>query len=108
MDETYTKINEVLHYLYRAVDKESDTMDFMLSKKRDYASARALFVKAIGASSLPEKLTIDKSGSNNAALNAINLQLIMFYLLGYTLIQIDIRQIKHLNNIVEQDHRGIK
>jgi putative transposase len=80
----------------------------MLSKKRDEAAAKAFFVKAIGSSGLPEKVTIDKSGSNNAGLNAINLQLIMFYLLGCTLIKIDIRQIKYLNNIVEQDHRGIK
>jgi len=108
MDETYIKIKGVWHYLYRAVDKEGDTIDFMLSKKRDEAAAKAYFLKAIGSSGLPEKVTIDKSGSNNAALNAINLQLIMFYLLGCTLIQIDIRQIKYLNNIVEQDHRGIK
>jgi putative transposase len=46
----------------------------MLSKKRDCASVKAFFVKAIGSSGLPEKITIDKSGSNNAALNAINLK----------------------------------
>lgn len=108
MDETYIKIKGVWHYLYRAVDKEGDTIDFMLSKKRDEASAKAFFVKAIGSSGLSEKVTIDKSGSNNAGLNAINFQLIMFSLLGFSLMQITIRQIKYLNNIVEQDHRGIK
>ena len=96
------------NYLYRAVDKEGDTIDFMLSKYRDEASAKAFFTKAIGSSGLPEKITIDKSGANKAGIDAINLQLMVLALLGFTLIQIQIRQIKYLNNIVEQDHRGIK
>jgi putative transposase len=108
MDETYIKIKGVWHYLYRAVDKEGNTIDFMLSKKRDEAAAKAFFVKAIGSNGLPEKITIDKSNWNKAGINNINLQLIIFYLLGCPLIQIDIRQIKYLNNIVEQNHRGIK
>jgi putative transposase len=108
MDETYIKIKGVWHYLYRAVDKEGDTIDFMLSKKRDEAAATAFFEKAIGSSGLPEKVTIDKSGANNAGMNAINLQLIIFYFLGLPFMPIIIRQIKYLNNIVEQDHRSIK
>ncbi|MEO8402776.1 MAG: IS6 family transposase [Gammaproteobacteria bacterium] len=108
MDETYIKIKGVHHYLYRAVDKEGDTIDFMLSEKRDEAAARAFFIKAIQSSGLPEKVTIDKSGANCAGLNAVNLQLLFFSLLGCALMQINIRQIKYLNNIVEQDHRGIK
>jgi len=108
MDETYIKIKGVWNYLYRAVDKEGDTIDFMLSKHRDEASAKGFFTKAIGSSGLPEKITLDKSGANKAGIDAINLQLIVLALLGCTLIQIQIRQIKYLNNIVEQDHRGIK
>jgi putative transposase len=108
MDETYIKVKGVWNYLYRAVDKEGDTVDFMLSKHRDEAAAKAFFTKAIGSNGLPEKITIDKSGANNAGIEAINLQLILLALLGCTLIQIQIRQIKYLNNIVEQDHRGIK
>ena len=108
MDETYIKIKGVWNYLYRAVDKEGDTIDFMLSKHRDESSAKAFFIKAIGYSGLPEKITLDKSGANKAGIDAINLQLILLALLGCTLIQIQIRQIKYLNNIVEQDHRGIK
>jgi putative transposase len=108
MDETYIQIKGVWHYLYRAVDKAGNTIDFMLSEKRDEAAATAFFVKAIESSGIPEKVTIDKSGANNAGLNAINLQLIVFYLLGFVLMQIEIRKIKYLNNIVEQDHRGIK
>lgn len=108
MDETYIKVKGKWNYLYRAVDKCGDTIDFMLSEKRDEAAAKAFFTKAIGDNGLPEKVTIDKSGSNNAALNAINLQMIIIYLLGYSFIMIQIRQIKYLNNIVEQDHRFIK
>ena len=108
MDEIYIKIKGVWYYLYRSVDKDGDTIDFMLLKNRDEPAAKAFFTKAIGSSGLPEKITIDKSGANKAGINAINLQLIILALLGFVLVQIDIRQIKYLNNIIEQDHRGIK
>lgn len=108
MDETYIKVKGVWKYFYRAVDKDGETIDFMLSNNRDEAAAKAFFAKAIGSSGIPKKITIDKSGANKAGIAAINLQLIVLWLLGYPLIQIDIRQIKYLNNIIEQDHRGIK
>ena len=108
MDETYIKIKGAWHYFYRAVDKEGNTIDFMLSKKRDEAAATAFFEKAIGSSGLPEKVTIDNSGANNAGLKAINLQLIILYFFGCAFMPIIIRQIKYLNNVVEQDHRSIK
>ena len=60
-------------------------------------------LKAIGNNELPEK-----SGANNAGISAINLLLTIFSFFGLPFIQIIIRQIKYLNNIVEQDHRGIK
>lgn len=108
MDEKYIKVKGEWHYLYRAVDKAGDTVDFMLSKKRDESAAKAFFIKAIGSSGLPEKVTIDKSGANNAALNTINLQISILVSLGLSFMEIYIRQIKYLNNLVEQDHRGIK
>ena len=108
VDETYNKIKGIWNYWYRAVDKEGETIDFMLSKHRDEAAAKAFFTKAIGSSGLPEKITIDKSGANKAGIDAMNLQLTVLALLGCTFTQIHIRQIKYLNNIVEQDHRGIK
>ena len=108
MDETYIKVKGEWHYLYRAVDKIGNTVDFMLSKKRDETAARKFFEKAIGSSGLPEKITIDKSGANKAGIESINSQLVLIALLGCTLMQIHIRQIKYLNNIIEQDHRGIK
>jgi putative transposase len=77
-------------------------------KKRDETAVRHFLEKAIRFNGLPEKVTIDKSGANKAGLDAVNLQLIALIFLGNALPQINIRQIKYFNNIVEQDHRGIK
>ena len=71
MDETYIKIKGLWFYLYRSVDKYGDTNDFMLSEN----AARDFFKKAIGQHGLPEKVVIDKSGSNNAVLDNLNWQL---------------------------------
>ncbi len=108
MDETYIKVKGKWHYLYRAVDTNGDTVDFMLSPRRDESAAKAFFTKSIGSHGIPKKITIDKSGANFAGLNAINFQIAILTLLGFSIMQIHIRQIKYLNNIVEQDHRGIK
>ncbi|MDB6096492.1 MAG: family transposase, partial [Francisellaceae bacterium] len=63
VDETYIKIKGVWHYLYRAVDKENNTIDFVLSSKRDKKSAVKFFKKAIKFSGKPIKINIDKSGT---------------------------------------------
>jgi putative transposase len=105
MDETYIKVKGKWAYEYRAVDKFGHTIDFMLSEKRDEAAALAFFEKAIGSSNLPTKVVIDKSGSNIAAIENINLRLFMS---GLWPLMIEDVQIKYLNNIVEQDHRFIK
>jgi putative transposase len=99
MDETYIKIKGVWHYLYRAVEKENNTIDFLLTKKRDKKSAKRFFIKAISNNGLPEKINIDKSGANLAAIKSYNTE---------HNTNIEIRQVKYLNNIVEQDHRAIK
>ena len=108
MDETYIKVKGDWHYLYRAVDKEGNTIDFMLSKKRDKKAATRFFEKAIGTHGVPEKVTIDKSGSNRSALNSINLIFSLLSIMHGVFINIFVRDIKYLNNIVEQDHRSIK
>jgi len=108
MDETYIKVKGEWHYLYRAVDKFGHTVDFMLSKNRDKPAEKAFFEKAIGLHGLPEKVTMDKSGANKAGIDEINLQFILCFLCGLSLMQITVREIKYLNNIVEQDHRNIK
>ena len=99
MDETYIKIKGQWYYLYRAVDKERNTIDFLLTKKRATKAAKQFLIKAIGSSGLPEKITIDKSGANKAAIEEY---------IRENGTSIEIRQIKYLNNIVEQDNRGIK
>ena len=108
MDETYLKVKGQWVYLYRAVEKEGDTVDFMLSEKRDELAARAFFEKAIGSSGLPDKVTMDKSGANKAGIDTINLRLALLFMMGGLYLQINVRQVKYLNNIVEQDHRFIK
>lgn len=104
-DETYIKVNGEWVYLYRAVDKDGKTIDFMLSKKRDRKSVLKFLKKAIGSSGLPEKITIDKSGANTAACKRVNL---LLFLAGLHERFIQVRRIKYLNNMIEQDHRFIK
>uniref|UniRef100_UPI003BEEE573 IS6 family transposase n=1 Tax=Burkholderia arboris TaxID=488730 RepID=UPI003BEEE573 len=99
MDETYVKIGKEWKYLYRAVDKAGDTIDFLLRAKRDKAAAHRYFEKAIDQNGAPETVTIDQSGANLAALKDLNAE---------RETSIKIRQRKYLNNIVEQDHRAIK
>jgi putative transposase len=84
MDETCILVKGVWKYLYRAVDK---------------AAAMRFFDKAMQANDVPEKVTMDKSGANKAAMDEIN---------ASSEIPIIVRQVKYLNNIVEQDHRAVK
>jgi putative transposase len=88
-----------MEYLYRAVDKAGNTIDFLLRAHRDKVAARRYFEKAIAQHGKPETVTIDKSGSNLAALQALNAE---------REAPIRIRQKKYLNNVIEQDHRAIK
>src|SRR5471032_2252602 len=95
MDETYVKVRGQWKYLYRAVDKAGNTVDFVLRAHRDKAATRRYFEKAIDR----RTVTMDRSGANLAALQAINAE---------RETPIKVRQVKYLNNIVEQDHRAIK
>ena len=99
MDETYIKVKGVWKYLYRAVDKQGKTVDFLLTAQRDKAAAMRFFEKAMKISGVPEKITMDNSSANKAAMDEINAKGEM---------PIIVRQVKYLNNIVEQDHRAIK
>ena len=104
MDETYIKVKGKWTYLYRAVDRDGQTLDFMLSERRDLAAARRFFRRAIDRNGVPDRVVIDKSGANLAGLQAVNV-ILKFTAGGRT---IKIRQVKYLNNILEQDHRFIK
>ncbi len=81
-------------YSYPTVDKTGGTVDFLLSAKRARKAALRFLRKAIGQHGVPEKITIDKSGANTASLESYN---------GEHEAEIEIRQIKYLNNMVEQD-----
>ncbi len=79
--------------------KGGDTIDFLLTKKRDTKAAKRFLVRAIKNNGVPEKITIDGSAANKAAIEEYN---------SKNNTSIDVRQVKYLNNIVEQDHRDIK
>lgn len=72
MDETYIKVKGVCRYLYRAVDKQGQTVDFLLTAKRDRAAAKRFFRAAMRSNGEPTSVTMDKSGPNKAAIDAIN------------------------------------
>lgn len=99
LDETYVKIKGKAAYLSRAVDTEGHTIDFLLTPTRDRDAAEAFLRKAIHSHGLPEKITIDTSGSNTAASNHDNQR---------HQTTIVIRHAKYLNNVVEQDRRAVK
>lgn len=99
MDETYIKVHGQWKYLYRAVDRGGETIDFLLRAKRDCVAARRFLEQAMALHGEPEKITIDQSGANTAAIDSYNAE-------HHS--DIKLRQCKYLNNIVEQDHRAIK
>jgi putative transposase len=99
MDETYVRIRGQWKYLYRAVDKAGNTVDFLLTAKRDRKAALRFLSKAAGQHGTPAKITIDKSSASTAAIESYNAEHDT---------EVEIRQVKYLNNVVEQDHRAIK
>jgi putative transposase len=91
MDETYVKVKGQWRYLYRAADKQGNTVDFLLIKRRQRISTQRFLIKAIERNVKPELINIDKSESNTAAIKLYNRR-------NYS--NIKIRQCKYLNNIV--------
>lgn len=104
MDETYIKVRGKWMYLYRAVDRDGKTLDFMLSERRNTASATQFFAKALASSGIPLRIVIDKSGANGAGIKEVNRILMRF---GCSTKITTVRS-KYLNNRIEQDHRFIK
>ena len=99
MDETYIKVKGEWMFLYRAVDKAGNTVDFLLTRKRNKLAAYKFLLKAISNNGCPRVINIDKSGANREAIRTYNKR---------RLKRIRIRQCKYLNNRVEGDHRFIK
>ncbi|MFJ7941884.1 IS6 family transposase [Peribacillus sp. NPDC096622] len=102
-DETYVKVKGQWVYLYRAVDSKGNTIDFYLSESRDKQAAKRFFKKALAASHIckPRVITVDKNPAYSVAIQEAKEEKRMPE-------GIQIRQVKYLNNIVEQVHRFIK
>ncbi len=103
VDETYIKVKGNQKYLYRAFDSDGNTLDFLLSAKRDAAAAKRFFRKTLKAlhTSSPRVITVDKNAAYPKAINELKEKKELPK-------KVKLRQKKYLNNIVEQDHRGIK
>jgi putative transposase len=99
MDETYIRVKGEWWYVYRAVDRHGQTIDFLLTEQRDQEAALRFLTQAIRRHGVPEKITIDGNEANAAAIRSDP------EAHGTHII---IRQVKYLNNIVEQDYRGVK
>lgn len=103
-DEAYIKVRGEWTYLYRFVDRDGQTLNFMPSERRHAAAARRFFKRAVGTTGVLDRIAIDKSGANLAGLQSLNV-ILKFTGTGQI---INIAPSKYLNNIVEQDHRFIK
>jgi transposase, IS6 family len=103
VDETYIRVKGQWVYLYRAVDAIGQTIDFLLSAKRDAAAAKRFFRKALKQSHTvnPRTITVDKNAAYPVAAKALKQEGMLWRFAKF-------RQVKFLNNIVEQDHRRIK
>jgi transposase-like protein len=99
MDETYIRVKGEWRYLYRAVAKHGQTIDFPHTEQRDQEAALRFLQQAIRHHGVPETITIDGSDAHAAAIKRYNEEH------GTAII---IRQVKYLNNLVEQDHRAVK
>jgi IS6 family transposase len=103
VDETYVKVKGRWTYLYRAVDSRGQTIDFLLSAKRDAEAAKRFFRKALGQPHTvnPRTITVDKNPAYPCAVEQLKED-------GELWRRARLRQCKYLNNIVEQDHRRVK
>jgi transposase-like protein len=102
VDETYVKIRGKWVYLYRAVDGAGQTVDFRLSGKRDVGAAKAFFRKAMKTQgSAPRTITLDGYAASHRAARELKAD-------GHLPAETKVRSSKYLNNLIEQDHRGVK
>ena len=103
VDETYIKVGKSCKYLYRAVDKEGNTIEFMLSAKRDIPAAKRFFKKMMRTDHrrLPFTISVDKNAAYPEAFTTSQDEKVLPH-------DCKLRRVKYLNNVIEQDHRFIK
>jgi transposase-like protein len=103
VDETYIRVGKTCKYLCRAVDEEGNTIEFMLSAKRDVCAAKRFFKKMMraGHRRLPFSISVDKSAAYPEAFSTSQAAKIAPK-------DCKLRRVKYLNNVLEQDHRFIK
>ena len=103
IDETYIKVKGQDKYLYRALDSTGQTIEFLLTAKRDKTAAKRFLVKAIKASGnpMPRVMNVDKNPAYPAAVEALKADSVIPR-------RVRLRQCKYLNNVIEQDHRTVK
>jgi IS6 family transposase len=103
VDETYIKVGKTCKYLYRAVDKQGSTIEFMLSAKRDVSAAKRFFKKMMRADHrrLPFSISVDKNASYPEAFSASQEERVVPQ-------DCKRRRVKYVNNVIGQDHRFVK
>jgi IS6 family transposase len=121
VDETSIKIKKVWFYLYRAVDSEGNTLEFLLSPTRDAEAAKRFFYKVLHVTtslaphtlpskeraasaayttmSVPRVINVDKNAAYPKAITELKAA-------GILSEHVELRQVKYLNNVIEQDHRA--
>ena len=100
-DETYIRVKGRWTYLYRAVDKVGQTVDFYLSERRDVNAAKHFFGKAMKSVGTPRVITLDAYAASHRAVRELQAE-------GRLPRRVRVRSSKYLNNMIEQDHRRIK
>ncbi|MFJ1134736.1 IS6 family transposase, partial [Bacillus thuringiensis] len=100
LDETYIKVKGEWGYLYRAIDKKGYTLDIQLRKKRDHQAAYAFMKRLVKMFGEPTVLTTDKAPALLCAFKKLKEQGFYKHTTHCTM--------KHLNNLIEQDHRHVK
>jgi transposase-like protein len=101
VDETYIRVRGQWKYLYRAVDKQGNTVDFLLSEHRDITAAKQFFTQAIDKQGAPEKITVDGYAATHSAIVELKQS-------GALPINVLVRTSKYMKNLIEQDHRRVK
>ena len=103
VDETYIKVNGDWKYLYRAVDSEGNTLDFMLSARRNQKAAKRFFKKVLKSrhNKQPRVINVDKNAAYPPAIEELKSEKMLDK-------KSELRPVKYLNNLVEQDHRSVK